>query len=209
MTSLLVAIVLSEPIARTLVNGPNVKEGIGYIINERVEHGKTFSLIGKSIYNSGSVSYGRKVYQMDGTPVSSSQEGEWNDRWNVLTSTFHKDYAEQSINGVVTRTKMAAREFRNPTALWFWKKQPKIGEVATVKFLAQNTIATFEIKYTYEGDETLTLAGREVKVHRVREDPLSAKGVYTIWWYDDQGMGVKRYHKTTTSEFRFELISWR
>jgi hypothetical protein len=34
-------------------------------------------------------------------------------------------------------------------------------------------------------------------------------GVYTLWWYDEHGMGVKRYHKTTQGEYRVELLAWR
>jgi len=44
-----------------------------------------------------------------------------------------------------------------------------VGTTETVKFLAQNTIATYQIRFKYEGDEELTLAGRKLSVHRVRE----------------------------------------
>ena len=74
--------------------------------------------------------------------------------------------------------------------------------------LAQNVISTFKIRYTYQGDEEMTLAGKKVTVHRVREDPLSAPGVYTLWWYDDQGMGVKRYHVVGGKEIVDELLNW-
>ena len=45
--------------------------------------------------------------------------------------------------------------------------------------------------------------------HRVRENPLGSPGVYTVWWYDDRGMGIKRYHKTTEREFADQLVAWR
>lgn len=198
------------PATRTLIDGASFEKSSGTILTQRFVQDKKICLLSKSIYKSGSVSYSYQTYHMDGTPASSIQEGQWNDRWNVLSSTYYKDHVMQSINGEETKGKMTAKDFRNPTLLWFWKTQPKVGTVETVNILAQNTIATFKIRYTYQGDETLTLAGRTVKTHRVLEEPLSApKGVYTIWWYDEEGMGVKRYHKTTTSEFPFELISWR
>jgi uncharacterized protein YcfL len=43
----------------------------------------------------------------------------------------------------------------------------------------------------------------------VREVPVGTQGVYTLWWYDDQGMGVKRFHKTTQQEFTDELVAWK
>jgi hypothetical protein len=47
------------------------------------------------------------------------------------------------------------------------------------------------------GDEEFTLAGRRITGHRVREVSIGTQGVYTLWWYGDQGMGVRRFHTTT------------
>ena len=195
---------------RTLRSGPADSPDIYAIVSERIAMKDGFSLLSKTIDRSFGVSYSVSSYTNAGVPVESVQEGNWNDRWNVLATKFGAREAIQSINGEVTKGAKPAKQFTNPTTLWFWKTNPKPGTAVTVDILAQNTIATFQIRYTYEGDEQMTLAGRKVTVHRVREKPLSAPdAVYTIWWYDDQGMGVKRFHKTTQNEYTFDLVSWR
>lgn len=196
--------------SRTLLSGPVDSASTYAIVNERIVYKDSFTLVTRSVDKSLSGSYSILSYSNAGVPMSSSQEGNWNDRWNILETKFGPKECVQLINGEISTSKMPAGEFANPTSLWFWKVKPKVGTVETVKFLAQNTIATFSIRFTYEGDEEMTLAGRKVKVHRVREKPLSAPdAVYTIWWYDDQGMGVKRVHKTTQGEYNFDLHSWR
>lgn len=177
---------------------------------ERIVSDKGFTLITKTISPEGDVTFGTQEFTLQGVPVSSSQEGSWNERWNVFETAYGTGGTVQTINGEVTKSKHGAKQFVNPTVLWFWQTHPKVGTSVTVDFLAQNTIATFKIKFTYEGDDKMKVQGREVVLHRVHERPLSARdGVYTVWWYDDNGMGVKRYHKTTEHEFRAELASWR
>jgi len=209
ITAALLAASKMEIETRTLLTGPKGAPDTDYLLMQRIVTKDEFALLTKTIGSDGGITYSTQRYMPNGIPITQRQEGQWNDRWNVLETGYSKNEAVQTINGEVTRSKIKGDEYRNPTLLWFWKTHPKIGEAVTVNFLAQNTIVTFQIKYTYEGDEKMTLAGREVTLHRVREDPLSAKGVYTQWWYDDQGMGVKRYHKTTQHEYFYDLISWR
>lgn len=78
---------------------------------------------------------------MDGTPVTTWQEGEWNDRWNRFETKYEKLGAVQIINGEVTKSKEKASDFKNPTMLWFWRTTPKVGESVVVSFIAQNFIA--------------------------------------------------------------------
>ena len=146
---------------------------------------------------------------MDGTPVTFAQEGFWCGRWNRFETRFASTGAVQQINVRENRADAPASTFRDPTVLWFWRVQPTVGDTVTVTYLAQNVIATSRIRFTYEGTEELTLAERRVVAHRVREDPLGSPGVYTVWWYDDRGMGIKRYHKTTEREFADQLVAWR
>lgn len=194
---------------RTLVEDLG-QDGLAYTMVERIVSPQGFTLVSKSLYPDGGITFAESDFLLDGTPVRSRQEGQWNERWNIFETLYGRDSATQKINEQSNVSRLKASTFRDPKALWFWKTRPKIGESITVKFLAQNTISTFEIKFTYEGDEVMTLRGRKVTLHRVREQPLSAsEGVYTIWWYDDKGMGVKRYHKTTTKEFKTELHAWR
>ena len=127
----------------------------------------------------------------------------------MLETAYEPHKILQTINGVQTLTASDLGKFRDDTTLWFWRTKPKPGQSETVTYLAQNTIATFKIKFTYEGDEKLRLAGRDVVTHRVREEPVGAKGVYTLWWYDDYGKGVKRFHKTTEHEYTYNLLAWR
>jgi hypothetical protein len=165
--------------------------------------------LSRTIQPDGSVFFSQREYKMDGTPVSTWQEGFWSDRWNHFETRYSRKGAEQRINETANKTDAPDRAFANPTVLWFWRTHPKVNASVLVTYLAQNVIATSQIRYTYEGDEEMTLVGRKVTVHRVREDPVGAKGVYTIWWYDDQGMGVKRFHKTTQNEYTDELVAWK
>jgi hypothetical protein len=194
--------------SRTLVSMDEGPEKSRLILQERFVIDKKIVLWSRDVDQSGTISFGYRQYDMSGMPQTQWQEGFWNDRWNHLESTYTSKGATLSINGEKSSSNLGNKTFINPTVRWFWLVQPKLGESVTVTHLAQNVPTTFQIKYTYEGDEEMELVGRRVKVHRVREDPLSAKGVYTIWWYDDQGMGVKRYHKTTTNEYRLELKAW-
>jgi len=210
LISLIVGVSHINVETRTLIYENEPGKPAEYQLFERIVSAKGISLITKTIVPGDDVSFAQLDFTLDGTPLKTRQEGQWNDRWNIFETTYSAHSATQNINGECTTTKMEASALRNPQVLWFWKTHPKIGDSTTVTFLAQNTIAKFKISFTYEADETLSLKGRKVTLHRVREKPLSAPdGVYTIWWYDDQGMGVKRYHKTTTSEFKTELYSWR
>jgi hypothetical protein len=201
---------LPEIETRTLLTGPRCGPETEVLLTERVATQDDFTLITKIIQPDGGVVYSTMSYDLGGVPVHSRQEGQWNNRWNVLDTSFGSSECVQTINAESSKAPSGAKEFANPTSLWFWKTHPSVGTTETVKFLAQNTIATYQIRFKYEGDEELTLAGRKLSVHRVRETPLSAaEGVYTVWWYDDQGMGVKRYHKTTEHEYACELTSWR
>lgn len=179
------------------------------LFNQRIVAEGSVVLLSRAVQPDGSVFYSQREYRMDGTPVASWQEGFWADRWNRFETRYSRTGAEQHINETINRTRLRDSAFRDPTILWFWHTEPKVNESVVVTYLAQNQITTSQIRYTYEGDEELTLAGRTVKAHRVREDPVGTTGVYTIWWYDDQGMGLKRYHKTTGHEYTEELVAWR
>jgi uncharacterized protein YcfL len=196
--------------SRTLLTGPKDAHGTEVLLTERIAAKDGFILVSKSIFPDKNVGYAIFAYDKNGVPIQSRQEGQWGDRWNIFETKYSAKECVQSINGSVTKKSLDAKQFANAPALWFWKTHPKKGATETVKILAQNTIATSTFQYTYEDDEAMEIAGRSVTVHRVRETPLdAAPGVYTIWWYDDQGMGVKRYHKTTQHEYRCELLAWR
>lgn len=195
---------------RTLAPLNAREKGVNLILNQRIVTGGRIVLLSRSVRPDASLSFSQSEYKMDGTPVTMWQEGFWSDRWNHFETKFGSKGSEQWINEEKSKTDMPDSKFRNPTHLWFWKVKPKVNDPVVVTFMAQNTIATFQIRFTYEGDEEMTLAGKKVTVHRVREKPLSAPdAVYTIWWYDDQGMGVKRYHKTTTNEYTDQLVAWK
>lgn len=195
---------------RTLLTGPKGGPETEVLLTERIATKDGFMLVTKSLLPDVNVAYNVMTYDKNGVPILSRQEGAWGDGWSVLETKYGAKECIQTINGAVTRSSLTAKTFANPTTLWFWNTHPKKGATQTVKILSQNTILISTIRFTYEGDETMEIAGRRVRTHRVRETPLnSAPGVYTIWWYDDQGMGVKRYHKTTKSEFRCDLLAWR
>lgn len=194
---------------RTLSPVAPQRPGVNLIFNQRIVSGDRMVYLSRTVQPDGSVSYGQREFTLDGTPISSWQEGFWSERWNRFETRFSSTGAEQFINETRHTSELPNHRFRNPTLLWFWKTQPAVGESVVVTYLAQNVIATSQIRYTYEGTEELTLASRTVTVHRVREDPVGAPGVFTIWWYDAQGMGVKRFHKTTQSEFTDVLTAWR
>jgi hypothetical protein len=195
--------------ARTLSPVAPETKGVNLIFNQRIVAAGRIVLLSRTVQPDGSVSYSQREYQMDGTPVATWQDGFWSDRWNHFETRYGREGAAQKINETTNRTELPARAFRDPTVLWFWRTYPKVNDTIVVTYLAQNVIATSQIRFTYEGDEQMTLAGRTVTVHRVREDPVGAQGVYTLWWYDDQGMGVKRFHKTTQHEYTDELVAWQ
>ena len=188
---------------------PDPKGAVIRMLNQRIVAGGKVVLVGRSIQPDGSVFFDQREFTMDGTPVVFAQEGAWGGRWNRFETRFGSAGAEQRINTQLNQTATPASAFRNPTVLWFWQVQPAVGDTVVVTYLAQNVIATSRIRFTYQGTEELVLAGRRVTAHRVREDPLGSPGVYTLWWYDEQGMGIKRYHKTTEREFADELVAWR
>lgn len=184
-------------------------KGVNLEMNQRIVADGKIVLFGREVTPDGSVFFSQREYKMDGTPISWWQEGFWADRWNHFETRYSSTGAVQHINEATNKTDLPDRTFLDPTVLWFWHTHPKVNESVVVTYLSQNVIETSQIRHTYEGDEELTLAGRLVKVHRVRETPLSVEGVYTIWWYDDQGMGVKRYHKTTQHEYTENVVAWR
>ena len=194
---------------RTLSPTLPATPGVNLMLNQRIVANGRILLLGRTVRPDGSMFFSQREYQLDGTPVAFAQEGFWADRWNHFETRFTASGAEQHINEAVNRTDAPAQTFRDPTVLWFWHTRPVVGDTVVVTYLAQNVIATSRIRYTYEGVEELMLAGRLVTVHRVREDPLGSPGVHTIWWYDEKGMGVKRYHKTTSAEFADQLVAWR
>lgn len=200
----------AQIVSRTLLDGKAGSPEARVIVNERILTKEGFALVSHSVTPGASPSYSIRKFNKAGEPLESSQEGYWNDKWNVFTTMYGEKQLEQSINGEVTKQVASRKAYRNPTNLWFWKTKPAPGTSETVKFVAQNVIQDFEIKFTYEGDEELEILGKKIKVHRVMERPLRApEGVYTVWWYDDEGMGVKRHHQTTTGSFDFELIGWK
>jgi len=211
VTSLLIALALAGPSlheSRTIAHVLPKPDGVSLYVSERFVLGRTFVLLSHSVGADGSVNYSKLTYRMDGTPVQMTQEGNWGGRMNRFTTDYGPKGATQSINEASNRSDLPDRTFRDPTKLWFWKVHPKKGENVVVTGLAQNVVATSRIRFIYEGDETMTLAGRTVEVHRVREEPLSAPGVYTLWWYDRAGMGVKRYHTVGGKDIADELAYW-
>lgn len=205
---ILAAGVFSTHESRTIAHTLPKPTGVSVYINERFLMDGKIVLLNHSVNADGSVNFSKVTYRMDGTPIQSVQEGNWGDRMNRFATDYGPKGAVQSINEITNRTDMPDRTFRDPTKLWFWKTHPKVGESVVVTSLAQNVISTFKIRFTYQGDEEMTLAGRKVTVHRVREDPLGAPGVYSIWWYDGQGMGVKRYHLVGGKDIEDELVNW-
>ncbi len=196
--------------SRTLLNLLSPSQGEEFHSDERIVTQKFIVLQSKIIDPGGQVTFGKSIFSPSGVPISSVQEGICNDRWNTYETTYGSKMATQIINGKRFSKIMDSKQFVNPTVLWFWKKHPKIGETVTVEYLAQNTISIFKIKYKYENDESMTLCGRKVTLHKVIETPLSSKeGVFTVSWYDDKGMRVKRYHKTPNGEFNMNLVAWR
>jgi len=215
MVTVLISTIVAQSLTsgytcRKLVDGDPKEASASVLIQERFVHKDRFLVVNHSVDKTMGTSFGSMEYDMSGCPIVQTQEGFWNDRWNNFTTRYGSKGSEQSINGVIARDASPLTEYRNPTLLWFWKVKPKIGASETVTFLAQNVIKKFKIKFTYEGDDTLEILGRKCVVHRVREVPISAPAeVYTIWWFDDEGMGVKRYHKTTSSEYKYELVAWK
>lgn len=195
--------------SRTLTPVLPSPQGVNLALNQRIVTDGRVLILNRAVQPDGSVFFDQREYSRDGTPITFTQEGFWAERWNRYETRFSATGAEQHINDAVNRTGRPASDFRNPTLLWFWRVQPEIGDTVLVTFLAQNVIATYQIRFIYEGTEELTLAGRTVNAHRVREEPLGSAGVFTIWWYDERGMGIKRYHKTTSREFADQLVSWR
>ncbi len=212
MTSILIVLALSASFheSRTLVPVLPKPAGVSLRVVERVAMGRTFALISHSVGPDGSVNYSKATYRMDGTPVRMEQEGDWGGRMNRFVTDFSPKGETQRINEAVNRSELPDRTFRDPTTLWFWRVHPKVGESVDVTILFQNTIATGKIRFTYEGDETMTLAGRTVRLHRVREFPLDnpTPGVFTLMWYDDAGMNVKRYHEVGGKKIQDELAYW-
>ncbi len=195
--------------SRTLAPVASGTPGITLLLNQRIVAGGRIVLEGRNIEPDGSVFFHHRECTMDGAPIVWWQEGFWGDRWNHFETRYSGTGATQFINESTNTTDLPDRTFSDPTILWFWHTHPRVGESVVVTNLSQNTILTSQIRYTYEGDEELTLAGRTVTVHRVREDPVGTDGVFTIWWYDQQGMGVKRFHKTTKHEYTEQLAAWR
>jgi hypothetical protein len=206
---LIMQVTPSDYESRTLDTGEPNDSRPSILVKERLVSKGLLRVVTHSIDADGSISYCEAKYLNDGTPMSISQEGAWGGRWNVFTSTYGPKGGVQDINGSRTPYKTDAKQFRDPTLLWFWNTHPHVGQTETVTFLAQNIITTFQIKFTYEADEMLDLCGKKLLCHRVREDPVGDKGVYTLWWYDDKGMGIKRFHKTTQHEFSYTLKAWR
>jgi hypothetical protein len=194
---------------RTLSPVSPEPKGVNLILNQRIVTEGKIIFMSRAVQPDGSVFFSQREYKMDGTPISTWQEGRWSNRWNRFETRYSGNGAEQNINEKASKTDLPDRTFRDPTVLWFWRVHPKVNDSVVVTYLAQNVIATSQIRYTYEGDEEMPLAGRKVSVHRVREDPVGTQGVYTIWWYDDSGMGVKRFHKTTQQEYSDELVAWK
>jgi hypothetical protein len=195
--------------SRTLSPVQPPAAGITLLLNQRIVGNGKVLLLSRAVQPDGSVFFSEREFRLDGTPVVFVQEGYWGGRWNRFETRFTSRGAVQHINDAVNRTDAPASTFRDPGILWFWRVHPAPGDTVVVTYLAQNVIATSRIRLTYEGKEELTLAGRQVTAHRVREDPLGSPGVYTLWWYDERGMGIKRYHKTTEHEFTDQLVAWR
>jgi hypothetical protein len=196
--------------SRTLLTGPADDAKTAVILNQKILANGRVTRISRTVNPDKSLSYSEEVFTLDGIPISTAQEGFWSDQWHRFSTAYSAKGAVQTIDGAVNKTDKPAKFFADPTVAWFWRVKPKTGTTVTVNVLAQNVISVFQLQLTYEADESLTLAGKTLSAHRVKEVPLSApKGVYSVYWYDDAGMIVKRYHKTTTSEFGYQLTAWR
>lgn len=201
---------LSAHESRTLVPVLPKPEGVNLRVVERIVVGRTFELISHSVGPDGSVNFSKATYRMDGTPIRMEQEGDWGGRMNRFVTDYSPRGETQRINEVASRSDFPDRTFRDPTKLWFWRVHPKVGESVDITILFQNTIATGKIRFTYEGDDTMTLAGRMVTLHRVREFPLDnpTPGVFTLMWYDEAGMNVRRYHEVGGKRIEDGLAYW-
>jgi hypothetical protein len=193
--------------SRTHRDGAGDKWEVTFVERQAHPDGSV-SFRSKGVRHDGSVTHADRVYNGRGEPLRSSQEGPW----GRLESTFEEKRVVRLINGKAHAQEAERKAFANPTLFWFWRTHPKPGDSAVVSFAAANNPSTFKIRFTYQGVEEVEAAGRKVKAHKVREDPLDvAKGdeVYTVRWFDDKGMDIQRYHKANKNEYRTKLLGWR
>jgi hypothetical protein len=162
----------------------------------------------RGVRHDGEVVFMERRYNAAAEPLSSSQEGPW----GRLEAHYEQERVIRTISGKEQTEKITRKTFVNPTVFWFWKHTPKPEESVTVTFAAANHPSTFQIRYTYIGTEEIESAGRKVKAHKVREDPLNlanSSEVYTVRWFDEQGMDIGRFHKANKNEYRTTLLRWR
>jgi hypothetical protein len=193
--------------SRTHRDGTDDKWEISFC-ERQVHPDGSISLRSKSVRHDGSVSYAERLYNSRGEPLKSTQEGSW----GRLESTFEEQRVVRLIDGKTHSQEIERKTFADPTLFWFWKTHPQEGDSVVVSFAAANQPSSFKIRYTYQGMEEIEAAGKKIRAHKVREDPLDvAQGneVFTIRWFDDKGMDIQRYHKVNKNEFRTKLVNWR
>lgn len=150
----------------------------------------TITFHGETRLTNGTVFSSVDLYDKNGIPLEKRSVwsgGETILKYEESQIVFTEKDKTQTMN-------MARKDFIQPQKLWFWKAKPKIGESVEAKILFVNTKKTGVIKYTYLKKETIEINGQKYKAFVVREEPASAKETYTDYWYDKNGMFIKREH---------------
>jgi hypothetical protein len=162
----------------------------------------------RGVYANGDPSFSETRYSAEGEPLYTLQRGSW----GQLESTLHPDKITRIVEGAEQSETIERNTLKDPTKLWFWKTQPVVDETITVKNAQNNVPGVSEIRYTYLGREDIKAAGKTVNAHKVREVPLGVNpgvDVYTLRWFDDQGMEVHRYHKVQKNVYETTLLEWQ
>lgn len=193
--------------SRTHRDGDDKKWQVEF--RERILHPDgAITIRSRGVNHDSNFSQAERSYTPAGEPIYSSQLG----TWGKLEATFAPDQVTRLINGKKDVQKIDRKTLIDPTLFWFWKTTPKEGESVVVTFAAANVPSTFQIRFTYQGTEELEAVGRTVKAHKVREEPLSVKpgnDVFTLRWFDEKGMEIKRYHKVNHNVYETNLLYWK
>jgi hypothetical protein len=121
--------------SRTLSPVSPAEKGVNLILNQRIVAEGKVVFSSRTVPPDGSVFFNHREYTMDGTPVSTWQEGFWSNRWNRFETRYQRKGAEQRINETINKTDLPDSTFRNPTLLWFWRTRPKMNESVVVTWM--------------------------------------------------------------------------
>ncbi len=160
------------------------------VMKRDVNENGNISFQGETRLNNGKIFSSIDLYDENGIPLE--QKSVWSGGETLLK--FEENQVLYTEKGKTAVINIARKELIQPQKLWFWKVKPKIGESVEVKILFVNTKNTGTIKYTYLKKETIELNNRKYKTFVVREEPLQAKETHTDYWFDKNGMFIKREH---------------